>query len=126
MVSVPSRTADPSRRGTIPISERRVVVFPAPFRPRSVTSSPGRMFRSTPWRMWDSPYQACSFSTRSIGRAAASGFGVAGAVAASGMVGPHVRLHHVLVLADGGVVALGQHLSAGEHGDVVGEVGDDL
>ena len=67
MVSVPWTFTEPARRGTIPISERRVVVFPAPLRPRMVTSSPGRTARSTPCRMCDSPYQAFSWSTASKG-----------------------------------------------------------
>src|SRR5215469_4800433 len=122
MISVPSSTTEPSRRGTMPISERRVVVFPAPFRPSRVTSSPGLISKLTPWRMCDSPYQAWSLSTWSIGRPAGSGGGSERATAASDMLRPHVRLHHVLVLADRRVVALGQDLAAGEHGDVVREV----
>src|SRR5215470_15392992 len=122
MVSVPSSTTEPSRRGTIPINERSVVVFPAPLRPSRVTSSPGRISKLTPWRMCDSPYQAWSLSTWSIGRAAGSGGGPERATAASDMLRPHVRLHHVLVLAHRRVVALGEDLAPGEHGDVVREV----
>src|SRR5262249_59737722 len=74
------------------------------------------------WRMCDSPYQAWSVSTVSIGRPAGSGGGPERATAASDMFRSHVCLHHVLVLADRRVVTLGKDLAPGEHGDVVREV----
>src|SRR2546430_1421893 len=104
--AAPKRT-EPRRLSTIPITDLSVVVLPAPFRPSSVTTSPVRTSRSTPWRMCDSPYQA------SRSRTVRSG---------SGIARPHVRLDHVGVLRDGGVVALGQDLAARQHGDRVGQV----
>src|SRR5207249_3567931 len=104
--AAPKRT-EPRRLSTIPIADLSVVVLPAPFRPSSVTTSPVRTSRSTPWRMCDSPYQA------SRSRTVRSG---------SGIARPHVRLDHVGVLRDGGVVALGQDLAARQHGDRVGQV----
>ena len=39
-ISLPSNAIEPSRRGTMPMIERSVVVLPAPLRPSSVTTSP--------------------------------------------------------------------------------------
>ncbi len=39
----------------MPITERSVVVLPAPFLPMSVTTSPASTEIETPWRMWASP-----------------------------------------------------------------------
>src|SRR2546428_154993 len=107
--SCPSKRIEPSRRGTMPMMDLSVVVLPAPLRPSSVTTSPARTSKPTPCRMCDSPYQAwrSRISSREL----------------SGMAGAHVRLDDVRVLRDGGVVALGQDLAAGEHGDAVGEIG---
>src|SRR5579872_7076228 len=109
----------------MPIIDFSVVVLPAPLRPSKVTTSPGRMSKSTPCRMWDSPYQAWSPATARSGSAAARVVGRE-ASAASAMTDPHIGLPHLLIARDGGIIALGKHLAAGEHGDDVGKVGDDL
>src|SRR5207237_7611636 len=97
---------EPVRRGTIPMIDFMVVVFPAPLRPTSVTSSPLRTSRSTPCSTWDSPYHACSLATES---------------SASGMLGAQVRRDHGRILRDRLVVAFGEHLAARENGDALGE-----
>src|SRR4029079_16297202 len=102
---------DPVRRGTRPMIDFIVVVLPAPLRPTSVTSSPLRTSRPTPCRTCDSPYQACSPWTESS--------------ACSGMLRPEIRGHHRLVLRHGRVVAFGEDLAAGEHGDLLRKAGDD-
>src|SRR5256885_12294282 len=86
-----------------------VVVLPAPLRPTRVTSSPLRTSRSTPWRTWDSPYQAWSLPTES---------------SASGMLRPQIGGDHGRILRDAQVVAFGEHLAAGEYSDALGEAGD--
>ena len=47
-VSVPSNVILPSRRGTMPMIDRSVVVLPAPLRPSSVTTSPAATSKATP------------------------------------------------------------------------------
>src|ERR1700757_2327098 len=77
--------------------------------------------------MWDSPYQASRFCTASTWFAAASGatFDAAdAAVCTSGMTGSEIGFLDALVLREVGVIALREHLAAGQHGDDVGEVGD--
>ncbi len=93
---------------------RRVVVLPAPLRPSSVITSPARTSMSMPWRTWLSPYQPSRPRTVSSASVAAAG-GVFRA--ASGMSRPDIRFDHARILRDRGVVALGQHLPASQHGD---------
>src|SRR4029077_7976500 len=90
----------PSRRGTRPMIDFSVVVLPAPLRPSSVTTSPSRTSKSTPCRMWLSPYQALRPFTSSMRR-------------------PQIGGDHVGVGRDRAVVALGQDAPAGQHGDDV-------
>src|SRR5207248_2974802 len=111
---VPPKTTEPCRCGTIPMIARRVVVFPAPLRPNKVTTSPRPTAKLIPCRMCDSPYQACSSSTpRSR----------CPVTIASGMAGPQIRFHHLWVLRDSVVAALGKDTAAGQHRDDVGEIG---
>src|SRR5215510_4362385 len=105
---------EPWRRGTMPMTVLRVVVLPAPLRPSSVTTSPGRTSKSTPWRMCDSPYQAWRSRTSRRAPPAMS----------LGVPLPHVGLDHLGIARDRRVVALGEDLPACEHGDGVGEGGD--
>ena len=70
-VSRPSKTIEPSRRGTTPMIDFSVVVLPAPLRPSSVTTSPAATSNATPCRMCDSPYHACRPRTASSGAVAA-------------------------------------------------------
>src|SRR4029079_4442163 len=58
IASTPLTLIEPLRAPTSPRMDFRVVVRPAPLRPRSVTTSPSFTVRSTPCRMCDSPYQA--------------------------------------------------------------------
>src|SRR6185436_3495792 len=109
-VSLPSKVTEPVRFSTMPMTDFSVVVLPAPLRPSSVTSSPLPISKPTPCRMCDSPYQACRPSTLS---------------SVSAMTGPDIGFDHGGVLRDRGVGPLGQHLAARQHGDGVGEVGDD-
>ena len=67
--SAPSRVAG----ATMPMTDLSVVVLPAPLRPSSVTTSPARTSKSTPCRMWDSPYQACRSRTQRSERAQTCG-----------------------------------------------------
>src|SRR5262249_28649769 len=106
-------STDPVRLPTIPMIDFRVVVLPAPLRPSRVTTSPSRTSKITPWRMWDSPYQACrSFTARS---------GVLG----SSMTNPHVSLTHFRIVRDCVVVAFCQDSSARQYGNVMGKIGHD-
>src|SRR5215475_3815672 len=97
----------------MPMIDFSVVVLPAPLRPSSVTTSPARTSKVTPWSTWDSPYQACSPLT--VSRGAASGLR---------MADPEIGFAHLRVGRDRVVVTLGEHSAAREHGDVVGEVRD--
>src|SRR5450755_2289783 len=106
MVSLPSSFTEPLRWLTMPMIDFSVVVLPAPLRPSRVTTSPCATSKLTPCRICDSPYHDCRSRTLSI----------APDEAASGMRDSQVRLDHVRVLRDRGVVALRQHLSAREHG----------
>src|SRR6266851_9655503 len=115
-ISLPRKTTEPRRCGTIPIIALSVVVLPAPLRPSRVTTSPSATVKLIPWRMCDSPYQACSSSTRN------SSLPDAGA---SGMTGPEIGLDHLRILRYRGVIAFGQDAAAGQHRNRVREVGDD-
>src|SRR5215213_10230423 len=59
IVSRPPMRIEPSRRETRPRIARRVLVRPAPLRPRRLTTSPSWTVTFTPCRAWLSPYQAC-------------------------------------------------------------------
>src|SRR5271166_2488251 len=100
--SRPRNTMLPSRRGTRPMIDFSVVVLPAPLRPSSVTTSPSRTSKSTPCRMWLSPYQALSPFT-------------------SSMRCPQIGGDHVGIGRDGGVVAFRQDAPACQHGDDVAQ-----
>src|SRR5919112_1084714 len=110
--SLPRKRMTPSRRRRMPMIARRVVVLPAPLRPSSVTVSPSRMSRSTPCRTWLSPYQALSPRTSRRG--------------ALLMLGSHIGFAHPRILADGIVGPVGEDLAAGQNGDAVAEIGDDV
>src|SRR2546425_3789620 len=99
----------------MPMIDLSVVVLPAPLRPSSVTTSPGKTSNATPCRICDSPYQACSPSTASSGAAPAT----------SSMADPHIGFAHQRVGGDRGIVAFGEDAAAREHRDPVGQVGDD-
>ena len=86
--SLPSNVADPLRLPTMPIIDLRVVVLPAPLRPSKVTTSPRRTSKSTPCRMWDSPYQASRPETFSSVAASLAVFD--GASIASLMADPEI------------------------------------
>src|SRR6478609_11609081 len=115
IVSLFSNRTEPWRLPTIPMIDLSVVVLPAPLRPSSVTTSPGRTSKLTPCRMWDSPYHACRSLTLRSGVEAA----------ASGMILPQVGLHDLRVAGNGGVVALGQDFPELKNRYVLTEVRDD-
>src|SRR3954470_12914347 len=98
----------PCRRPTIPITDLSVVVFPAPFRPSRVTTSPSRTSNSMPCRMCDSPYQA--FRPRTSSRL--------------GITRSEIGFDDARILRHGAVVALGQDLATLQDGDPVRERGD--
>src|SRR5579871_2242784 len=98
---------DPRRRPTRPMMLFSVVVLPAPLRPSNVTTSPSRTSKSSPCRMWLSPYQALRPAISSI--------------ACSGMCGTEVRGDHIGIAGDVAVVALGQNLAARQHGDGIAQ-----
>src|SRR5689334_20432407 len=103
--SRPSNCTEPDRWPTMPMMDLSVVVLPAPLRPSSVTTSPARTSNVTPWRMCDSPYQACNPLTVRIG--------------ASGMPDPHVGLTHFRIVRDRLVIAFRKHAATRQHGDAV-------
>src|SRR4051794_9531849 len=109
MVSFPSNFTEPARGRTMPMIDFMVVLFPAPFRPTTVTSSPWRTSRSTPCSTCDSPYQAFRPFTLS---------------SASGMFGPEVSRDHGGILRDALVVAFGKHFAARQHRDAVRQARD--
>src|SRR5258708_10170523 len=113
MNSRPSNTTEPGRLAMIPMIAFKVVVWPAPLRPSSVTTSPSPTAKRMPCRMWLSPYQALSPSTRSSAFCS---------TAASGMTGSHIGLDHLGIGRHLLVAALGQDLAAGQHGDGVREI----
>src|SRR5215813_1302229 len=117
--SSPPKAIEPLRLATMPMIARKVVVLPAPLRPSRVTSSPSAIANSMPCRMCDSPYQAWRSRTRSSAPAV-SCCGVRSA--ASAMTRSHIGLDDVGVLRHLGIIALGQDLAAGQHGDGVGEL----
>src|SRR5215472_17761097 len=116
MSSAPSKRTEPRRLPMRPWTAFNVVVLPTPFRPKSVTTSPSPTVKLMPWRMCDSPYQAWRSSTRSNSVCAA---------AASGMARPHIGFAHLGIFGDFGVAPFGEHAAARQHGDGVGQVGDD-
>src|SRR5215467_6559069 len=107
MISQPSSVMEPLRLATRPIMARIVVVLPAPLRPSSVTTSPASTWNVMPWRIWLSPYQACTSCSASW---------------VSGMAGPHVGFNDLGIGGNFAVGSLGQYLAAREHRDVVREV----
>src|SRR5580692_10806319 len=110
----------------IPMTDFSVVVLPAPLRPSSVTTSPAFTLKSMPCRMWDSPYQASRFCTDNTGAPEpGAGFVAAAVIAASTMTGPQIGFLDALVLGQIGVVAFRKHMTARQHGDDVGQIGDD-
>src|SRR5271169_4544872 len=115
MISVPLRRIEPRRWPMMPMIDLSVVVLPAPLRPSSVTTSPSATAKLIPCRMCDSPYQACSSSTRSSSRAEGD---------ASGMTGPEIGLDDLGIVRHGGVIAFGQDATAGQHRDHVREIGN--
>src|SRR5688572_15408503 len=124
MVSTPSKVTDPLRFGRMPMIDFKVVVLPAPLRPSRVTTSPGATSKLIPCKTWDSPYHASRSRTASSGAAAAAGM-LRCARAASGMHASDIGLDDARILGHGGVVAFGEDAAAGEHGDPVGQGGDD-
>src|SRR6185437_4748255 len=111
IVSAPPNATEPRRWATMPMIDLRIVVLPAPLRPRRVTSSPSATSNPTPCRICDSPYQAWRSPTLSS--------------AASGMAGAHIGLDHLRIRRHRGVIALGEDRAAGQHGDDLGQIGDD-
>src|SRR6201996_9814574 len=101
-VSAPRNFTLPSRRGTRPMIDFIVVVLPAPLRPSRVTTSPSRTSKSTPCRMWLSPYQAFSPFSSSID-------------------GSQIGSDHFRVLRHRLVRTFRQHPAAGQHGDLVAQ-----
>src|SRR3954471_8513597 len=102
IISAPRNFTWPSRRGTRTMIDFIVVVLPAPLRPSRVTTSPSRTSKSTPCRMWLSPYHAFRPWISSIDS-------------------PQVGGDDFGILRHGGVVAFRQHLAAGQHGDPVAQ-----
>src|SRR4051812_15448374 len=122
-ISWPSKRIEPERLPMMPITDFNVVVLPAPLRPSSVTTSPAFTVKLTPWRIWDSPYQASRFSTVSTGLPAAEATGRS-AIVSSGMPGPQIGFLDTLVLGELGIMAFGQHVTARQYRDDVGQIGD--
>src|SRR6516164_1938047 len=109
--SRPSKRTEPVRASTMPMIAFSVVVLPTPFLPSSVTTSPSCTSKVTPCSTWDSPYHASRFATARSGRA-------------SGMASSEIGFAHGRILRHSLVVALGEHVAAGQHGDAVAQIGD--
>src|SRR5262249_12169330 len=125
MISLPLKRIDPARLPMMPMIDFNVVVLPAPLRPSRVTTSPGLTSKLMPCRMCDSPYQASRFWTARTLLILASMISGGLAMFTSGMTGPQIGVLDALVFGQFGVVALRQHLAAGQDRDDVGEIGDD-
>src|SRR5688572_16854878 len=124
IVSTPSKATEPLRFPRMPMIDFRVVVLPAPLRPSRVTTSPGATSKVTPCRTWDSPYQASRSRTARSGAPAAFG-PMRCASAASGMAHPDIGFDHARILRHGGVISFGKNPAPRQHGDPVGQGGDD-
>src|SRR6202040_1533455 len=94
---------------------RKVVVLPAPLRPRRVATSPSSTVKSMPCSTCDSPYQPCSPATSING----------GAPAISGMAGSHIGFDDLGIGRDRRVIALRQDAAAGQARDRLRQIGDD-
>src|ERR1700722_5211513 len=112
-----SKRTEPVRFSTMPMIALSVVVLPTPLRPSSVTTSPACTSKVTPWSTWDSPYQAARLLPARSGRASG--------IDDSGMAGPEIGFAHRRILRHRLVVALGQHVAAGQYGNAVAQIGDD-
>src|SRR5438477_3831505 len=118
MMSCPLKRTEPMRLPMMPMIDFSVVVLPAPLRPSRVTTSPAFTLKLTPWRMCDSPYQASRFSTDRICPPVAD-VAVASVIVRSGMPRSQIGFLDALVPGQLGVIALREHLSAGEDGNDV-------
>src|SRR5664279_350677 len=105
-IALPSKVTLPLRLGSIPMIVRKVVVFPAPLRPTSVTISPAATSKSTPRTIWLSSYQALRPRT-------------------SSMLTAQVGVDHALVGAHLGVASFDENRAALHHRDAVAQFGDD-
>src|SRR5579863_6189824 len=74
--------------------------------------------------MWDSSYQASRSRTASTGSADADGPAAALAIFTSAMARSQIGFFHALIPGQFGIIALRQYMTAGQHRDDVGEVGD--
>jgi hypothetical protein len=96
----------------MPMTDFRVVVFPAPLRPSSVTTSPCHALRTI------DAVQDVRFPVpclQIVRRQAADRV-------LSSIAGPHIGLTHLRVVADTvPVIALGKNASARQHGDALSE-----
>src|ERR1700716_1108258 len=123
MISVLLNRTEPVRLPMMPITDFKVVVLPAPLRPSRVTTSPAFTLKLMPCRMCDSPDQACRSETDST--SAPAGFAAAAsAIFTSGMTGPQIGFLDALVSGKVRVVAFGEHVTARQNRDDVGEGGD--
>src|ERR1700731_1284471 len=111
MSYAPAKRTEPVRWPTMPMIDLSVVVLPAPLRPSSVTTSPGSTRNSTPCRIWDSPYQACSAATVSSGSRLA-------------MTYAHISFAYLRIVRHRVIVALSKHPTAGEYGNPIANVSD--
>src|ERR1700733_4355150 len=93
----------------MPITAFKVVVLPAPLRPRRVTTSPSRTAKLMPCSTWDSPYQPLRSATIK---------------SSSGMAGPEIGFAHIGSRGDLAIASLRQDAPARQHGDGVGKIGD--
>src|SRR5438046_9933372 len=112
--SLPRERIEPARWPGMPMMARRVVVLPAPLRPRRVATSPSSIVKSMPCSTCDSPYQACNPVTSS-----------SGAPAESGMTGAHIGFDDLGVGRNRGVIALRQNATARQHRNGLRQIGDD-
>src|ERR1700722_11678349 len=117
-----SKRTEPVRFSTMPMIALSVVVLPTPLRPSNVTTSPACTLKVAPCSTWDSPYQASRLSTARSGRVSAMTFPK---MTCPKMTGPEIGFAHRRILRHRLVIALGQHVAAGEHGDAVAQIGDD-
>src|SRR5262245_27858471 len=100
----------PWTRPIIPMTARKVDVFPAPFRPMRVTSSPLPTLRLMPCSTSDSPYQACRSEMPSSSSPSRE---------RSAMAGTHVGFLHGRIAGDLRIGTLSEDAAPGQDRDHV-------
>src|SRR5918993_2376553 len=112
IVSTPPKLTEPVRFGRMPMIDFRVVVLPAPLRPRSVTTSPACTSNVIPCRTCDSPYHASRSCTPRRGAWAVAGAARSASIVSGMGAGSDIGLDDLGVLRHRRVIAFGEDAPA--------------